>query len=266
MSDRKNDASLGAMVAQPTSAVFDRQVEDFRLPAEHSRGGCATSPSPGGRGNEASAISRRTAMQWVMAVAAASSLPRGSFGQSAASPAKAAKGYGVDANLVKVYQPGAFWPLTFTPAQRRIASVLADAIIPKDELGPAASEVGVPAFIDEWISAPYPDQQRDRPIILEGIAWVESESHSRFKRGFAELSGEQHRAICDEICFIETAGPRLRKPALFFSRFRWLTAAAYYATPEGWKAIGYVGNVILQQFDGPPPDVLVKLGVTQTVS
>ncbi|HSZ55885.1 MAG TPA: gluconate 2-dehydrogenase subunit 3 family protein [Tepidisphaeraceae bacterium] len=205
-------------------------------------------------------------MLWVMAVATASSLPRGSFGQTAGSPAPTAKGYGVDPNLVKVYQPGAFWPLTFNPGQRRVATVLADAIIPKDDLGPAASEVGVPAFIDEWISAPYPEQQRDRPIILEGLGWLESESQARFKKGFAQLSNEQHRTICDDICFVDTAGPRYRKAAVFFSRFRWLAAAAYYATPEGWKAVGYVGNVILQQFDGPPPEVLKRLGVTQTVA
>jgi hypothetical protein len=212
------------------------------------------------------AISRRQAMQWVMAVAAASSLPRGSFAQSSSSPALASKGYGVDPNLVKVYQPGSFWPLTFNPGQRRIATVLADVIVPKDDLGPAASEVGVPAFIDEWISAPYPDQERDRPVILEGIGWLESESQKRFKKGFAELSPEQHRAICDDICFVETAQPHFHKAALFFSRFRWLTAAAYYARPEGWKAIGYVGNVILEHFDGPPPEVLAKLDMVQTVS
>jgi len=53
------------------------------------------------------------------------------------------------------------------------------------------------------------------------------------------------------------------KAAHFFSRFR--AAPAYYATPQGWKAIGYVGNVQLPPFDGRPPEVLAKLGVTQTV-
>ena len=56
-----------------------------------------------------------------------------------------------------------------------------------------------------------------------------------------------------------------RKPAQFFSRFRTVCASAYYATPEGWKAIGYIGNVALPSFDGPPPEVLEKLGITQTV-
>jgi hypothetical protein len=210
-------------------------------------------------------ISRREAIQWVMAVSAAAALPRGTFAQTR-SPRTAAQGYGVDPNLVKIQPPGSFWPLTFNPSQRRAASVLVDVIIPRDDLGPAVSEVGFPAFIDEWISAPYPDQQKDRPVILEGLAWLEGESQKRFKKGFAELSPAQRHILCDDICFEEPAKPQFKKAALFFSRFRWLCAAAYYATPEGWKAIGYVGNVILEHFDGPPAEVLAKLGVTQTVA
>jgi hypothetical protein len=210
-------------------------------------------------------ISRRQAMQWVMAVAAAAALPRGTFGK-AANAAPAANGYGYDPNLVKVYQPGAFWPLTFNAGQHEAAAALADIIIPKDALGPAASEVGVPAFLDEWISAPYPIQEKDRPVIIEGLAWLEGESQKRFKKGFAQLANDQKHAICDDIAFTETAKAPFKKPAMFFDRFRSLCAAAYYATPEGWTAIGYVGNVILTKFDGPPPEVLAKLGVLQTVA
>ena len=44
-----------------------------------------------------------------------------------------------------------------------------------------------------------------------------------------------------------------------------LRLGAYYATPQGWEAIGYVGNIPLTSFDGPPPEVLKQLGVEQTV-
>ena len=52
---------------------------------------------------------------------------------------------------------------------------------------------------------------------------------------------------------------------MFFARFRGLAAGAYFATPPGWKAIGYVGNIPLASFAGPPPEVLARLGVEQTV-
>ena len=86
------------------------------------------------------------------------------------------------------------------------------------------------------------------------------------QRSSPRLSRAQQRAICDDICFPPDAKPEFSKAAEFFSRFRSLCAAAYYATPPGWKAIGYVGNVALPTFDGPPEEVLRKLGVTQTVA
>ena len=167
---------------------------------------------------------------------------------------------------MKTYEAGDLWPLTFNDAQRKTAAVLADVIIPKDALGPAASEVGVPGMIDEWISAPYPEQEADRPIILDGLAWLDAESNKRFHKPFAQLATSEHHAICDDICFTRAAKPELKKAAEFFSKFRSLCAGAYYATPAGWKAIGYEGNVPLTKFDGPPKQVLDRLGVTQTVS
>ena len=211
-------------------------------------------------------MSRRQAIQWVMAAVAASALPSQALAQGAVQPKIAGKGYGVDPNLLDVHKPGSFWPLTFTNAQRQTAATLADVIIPRDHLGPAASEVGVVALLDEWVSAPYPQQTADRPVILDGLAWLEDESRKRFGKAFAGISDGQRRAICDDLCSLATAPPQFTRAAAFFTLFRALCGAAYYATPEGWKAIGYVGNVPLPRFDGPPPEVLEKLGVVQTVS
>ena len=227
-------------------------------------------------GQRVGGMSRREAIQWVMSAVAASSLPAlaQEVGRTPTPQEEAArqpkpttdKGYGTDPDMMAEHRPGAFWPLSFTPAQKKTAGALADTIIPADKLGPAASQVGSVEMIDEWISAPYPDQLKDRPIVLEGLAWLEAESTRRFKKSFADLLTEQKHRICDDIAFIETATPQFKKAAEFFARFRWITAAAYYATPAGWDAIGYVGNVALASFDGPPPEVLEKLGVTQTVA
>ncbi|HZL34129.1 MAG TPA: gluconate 2-dehydrogenase subunit 3 family protein [Tepidisphaeraceae bacterium] len=218
---------------------------------------------------------RRQAMQWVMAAVAASALPTkgiaraaatvGNASSAAGTGSAAVKSYGFDPDLMKIYKPGDVWPLTFSNAQHKTAAALADMIIPRDRLGPAASEVGAVEMIDEWISAPYHEQQSDRPVILDGLAWLEAESNQRFKGTFAALSPKQQHAICDDICFTAAAKPKFRKPARFFSKFRDLCAAAYYATPAGWQAIGYVGNIALASFEGPPPEVLERLGVTQTV-
>ena len=214
-------------------------------------------------------VSRREAMQWVLAAVAASALPADSFLQ-AAIPKTSGRpgtepvpgGYGTDPNVIDVHKPGAFWPLTLNEQQRTTMRALADVILPKDQYGPAASAVGVAEMIDEWVSAPYPQQLGDRPVILEGLAWIEAESGKRFNAAFSDLGEAQKRAICDDICYAAKAKGEFKTPAKFFSRFRSLCASAYYATPAGWDAIGYVGNVPLANFEGPPAEVLAKLGLS----
>jgi Gluconate 2-dehydrogenase subunit 3 len=219
-------------------------------------------------------LSRREVLKWFVAAAAVmsanNSLPftGAAFGADAtdAAGAAGARPYGTDPDLMKVYHRGDVWPLTLTEQQRRTVTALCDVILPADHLGPAASALGVPAFIDEWVSAPYPMQQADRPVILNGLAWLETESRNRFAQEFFALTPAQQHAICDDICHTETARPEFKQAASFFAQFRSIAAGGYFSTPEGWKAIGYVGNVPTATFDGPPRDVLEKLGVEQTVT
>lgn len=204
-------------------------------------------------------MDRRTALKWMLAAAASTTLaPHFVRGQAATPPAK---GYGTDPELMRHYQPGELWPLTFTDAQRRTAAALSDLIIPAESGSPAASAVGVVDFIDEWISAPYPGQQADRAIVLPGLAWIDEESVKRFNRAFTELDESQKTAICDDICNAATARPEFKTGARFFATYRNLTAGGFYTTPQGRKDIGYVGNMPLATFDGPPPEVLRQAGL-----
>src|SRR3954468_1656078 len=100
-------------------------------------------------------MDRRDAIKWMMtAAASAALLERNLFGASAAETAKSGSkpgvGYGTDPDLLKGYQPGDLWPLTFTDAQRATAAALCDVIIPADEKGPGAMALKVHEFIDEW--------------------------------------------------------------------------------------------------------------------
>jgi hypothetical protein len=216
-----------------------------------------------GEANEAIRLPRRTVLKWFAAAAAATQIP--DLASTASADPVTAKGYGSDPDLSKFYQPGDFWPLTFTKAQRDTVTALADLILPADHLGPAASEVHVPAMIDEWVSAPYPAQEKDRDLLLPGLQWLDDESAKRFSKTFPALSETEKRAIVDDICWPADAKPEFKKSAAFFVKFRSLAASAYYGTEAGWKAIGYIGNVPLAKFDGPPPEVLEKLGLEQTI-
>jgi gluconate 2-dehydrogenase subunit 3-like protein len=193
-------------------------------------------------------LDRRTAIKWVLAASAALKLPSASFDALAAAPA--AQGYGKDPNLMKVYAAGDLWPLTLSKEQRATASALCDLIIPADDTSPAASSVGVVDFLDEWISAPYPEHVEDRKTIVDALSKVEGEAQRRFKTPFAKLSAQQMSTIADAI---------VNEP--FFKRYRELTAGGFYTTPVGARDLKYVGNVAMESFDGPTPDVLKRLGL-----
>ena len=204
-------------------------------------------------------VDRRTTIKWVVAAGAALQLPTVTI-EALAAAAAPASGYGKDPNLLKLYEPGMLWPLTFTREQRQLAASLCDLIIPADDVSPAASSVGVVDFVDEWVSAPYPECQRDRATILAGFTWLDREAQKRFKNDFLELTSEQHAEICDDISGAQPK-PTFENPTAFFRRYRELTAAGFYTTPTGWKDLEYIGNEPLTKFDGPPAEVLKRLGL-----
>src|SRR6478752_5677263 len=148
-------------------------------------------------------ISRRVTLAWV---AAAATLPYAANAQTAA-PAPwsdatiaplTATGYGQDPNL---QHPSVPWPLTLNAHQREALRIAADLMLPADSHSPSGGSLHLDAFLDEWISAPYPDQSRDRALILKGLDWLDAECRQRFGVGFAGASEEQRRAVFDLIAW-----------------------------------------------------------------
>jgi len=211
--------------------------------------------------SDASHMDRREAIKWMLsAVGSVALLADDAFANSPAWSNGA--GYGVDPNLLKTYKPGDLWPLAMNATQRRTAAVLCDVIIPAEGGSPSASALNVHDFINEWISAPYPAHQRDRVVIVDGLAWMDEESTRRFGKPFDKIALQQRHAICDDICYEPKAKPEFKKAAAFFRRYRDLTAGGFYTTPAGMKDLGYVGNVALPAFNGPPEEVKARLGIS----
>ena len=205
-------------------------------------------------------MDRRDAIKWMLsAVGSVALLADDAFAQVLLPPN--GTGYGVDPNLLKSYKPGDLWPLALSAKQLRTAAVLCDVIIPAEGESPSASALHVHDFVNEWISAPYPAFQRDRVVIVDGLAWMDEESARRFGKSFDKISMQQRHAICDDICYAPKAKPEFKTAAAFFRRYRDLTAGGFYTTPAGMKDIGYVGNVALPAFNGPPQEVKARLGI-----
>jgi hypothetical protein len=188
-------------------------------------------------------IDRRTALIWVGVVGAATAVGAGVvvYGPKMGGKAEA-RGYGTDPRLVEP-EP-APWPRLMSEAQLQTAAVLADFILPATAAAPAASALGIPDFIDEWVSAPYPDQTADRPVILRGLDQL-----APAVRDPAERKGALE------------ALPHANDPATqaFFRRLRALVVGAYYTTEAGFKDIGYLGNVARPADPGPSQAVRAVL-------
>jgi hypothetical protein len=153
------------------------------------------------------------------------------------------------------------WERLLTEPELATTKAIADIILPKDEHGPAASEIGVHDFINEWISAPYPDQREDCEVIRGGLAWVNTESFRRFEKSFAELTHEQQIAIVDDIANVEPK-PEHAVGAAFFKEFRRLCLGGYYTHSSTWQQLGYVGNVsVAGPYPGVPQEIIEKLGL-----
>ena len=171
-----------------------------------------------------------------------------------------AKGTAADPDLVAPVVP---WQRTLSADELASLAVLCDVIIPADVRSPSASQVGAPDFIDEWVSAPYPGNERDAVLIRGGLVWLDRESAERFGEDlrFRDLTSEQQHAICDDICFVPDASEQHELGARFFDRVRYLTSTAFWTTTEGMTDLEYIGNVALAQWDAPPPEVLRHLGL-----
>ena len=219
-------------------------------------------------------ISRRVTLAWVAAASAspwavepAQAQPAAQSGlwkEVAVTPATG-PGYGQDPNLLK---PNVPWPLTLTEDQRAVMRIIADLMLPADAHSPSGSALHIDAFVDEWVSAPYQQQQRDRVIILSGLAWLDAESSARFGQTFAQASDAQRRFVFDTIAFRNKVRAGYERPALFFARLRGVMLGGFYSLPEGMADIGYVGNASMNTYPGPTPQALAhfhaalaKLGI-----
>ncbi|KQR65250.1 gluconate 2-dehydrogenase subunit 3 family protein [Pedobacter sp. Leaf176] len=135
-------------------------------------------------------------------------------------------------------------------------TVLADIIIPKDDVSGSASDAKVPEFI-EFIVKDIPEH---KVPMRGGLKWLDIYSFNKFQKSFVELSQSNQLSIVDEIAYPEKARPEMQAGVAFFNRMRDLTASGFYTSEIGVKDIGYVGNSP-NQWAGVPDDVLKQYGM-----
>ena len=149
----------------------------------------------------------------------------------------------------------------FTAAEWRTVSVLADDIIPRDGRSGSATDAGVPAYIDYQLSVPETDEG-SRVAIRGGLAWLNTESRTRFRRNYASLSQAQRYQILDDIAWPDKAKPQFSHGVNFFSRMRDFVGSGFFSSAMGWKDLRYQGNVFNPDWKGCPEPAMKKLGVS----
>jgi gluconate 2-dehydrogenase gamma chain len=152
----------------------------------------------------------------------------------------------------------------FTAAEWRTVGVLADDIIPGDARSGSATQAGVPAFIDYHLSVPESTEDA-RVAIRGGLAWLNTESRTRFRRNYATLSQAQRNQILDDIAWPKRAKPEFSHGVAFFNRMRDLVGMGFFSSAMGWKDLRYEGNVFNPDWQGCPEAAMQKLGVSHAL-
>lgn len=224
----------------------------------------------------APSMTRRDTLKWMGIMAASAALPGLSACSSGVGQVKQvgataghwpelalkpviAPGYGKDPDLIP--PPSQIWPRTLSADQLNVVAILSDLIVPAEGEYPSATQVKVPDVIDEWVSAPYASQQRDREMIVPLLTWLNDEAVIRGGVSYSALALEQQRLILDDIATLNAQTPAaFERPARSFSRLRALVLAGYFSSPQGTKDIRYQGNVaIAGDYPGPSDEALAHI-------
>jgi hypothetical protein len=230
----------------------------------------ATSASPAASGSDSpTPVSRRAALKVIGAVPIAGALVGGAaFAQQGVpqsptqrprqtheAPQQPAQGPETNppANQAKRH--------FFTAAEWRTVGVLSDDIIPRDGRSGSATDAGVPAFIDFQLSVPETSDEQ-RLAIRGGLAWLNRESRSRFRKSYAALNAAQRHQILDDIAWPAKAKPEFSHGVAFFSHFRDLVGMGFFSSAMGWRDLQYIGNVFNPNWQGCPEPAMQKLGVS----
>lgn len=144
----------------------------------------------------------------------------------------------------------------FTEHELATITLLADIIIPKDDISGSASDAKVPEFI-EFIVKDIPSHQVP---MRGGLRWLDVQCLNRYNATFRESTKEQQLEIVNEIAYPKQAKPEMQQGVAFFNRMRDLTASGFFTSEMGIKDLGYMGNVP-NKWEGVPADVLKQYGL-----
>ncbi len=147
----------------------------------------------------------------------------------------------------------------FTDHEMATIAVLADIIIPKDNVSGSASEAKVPEFIEFIVK----DMPQHQVPLKGGLRWLDMQCLKRYEKTFIACNPAQQIELVDQIAYPKKAKPDMGQGVKFFSLMRDLTATGFYTSEIGVKDLGYAGNKP-NQWNGVPEEVLKQYNLSYT--
>jgi len=147
----------------------------------------------------------------------------------------------------------------FNEHEMATIAILADIIIPKDDVSGSATEAEVPAFIEFMVK----DQPGHQTPMRGGLRWLDMQCLKLYEKTFKECSTQQQMEMVNNIAYPKKAKPEYAQGVSFFTLMRNLTVTGFYTTEMGVKDVGYVGNRP-NQWNGVPDEVLKQYNVAYT--
>jgi gluconate 2-dehydrogenase gamma chain len=146
-------------------------------------------------------------------------------------------------------------------AQLRILSAFVDRLIPKDELGPGASESGVPVYINRALGDYLAGE---KTAFIEGLEATDALARRTQNAAFVDLTPEKQDAVLTAMDNGSADGfPNARA---FFNRARRLALEGMFGDPyyggnknfAGWDLIRYPGPRLATTADDQKMGVDIK--------
>ncbi len=166
---------------------------------------------------------------------------------------------------------GAYQPQAFLPHEWQTLRVLAEMIVPADEVSGSALDAKAPEFIDLLAS----NNDRLKTIFTSGFLWLDHEMTERANHPFRTAPEADRHALlhllADNIeegdagypSYVESVdyqrfehyttdpGNPVAHGLRFFGWARRLVVDAFYTTPMGVADVGFEGNKFLRTYEVP---------------
>jgi gluconate 2-dehydrogenase gamma chain len=169
----------------------------------------------------------------------------------------------------------AYQPKVLDPHEWKTIQVLSDIIIPADDRSGSATQAGVPEFIDDWldfkeqIARPSEEREVSGSSLLAqirgGIIWLDAECNQEFSHDFVDCAWAQQKQVLDRIAYPKEAAPEDAAGVAFFNHLRDLVVSGFFSSEMGVKDLPYLGNQMVSEWNGCPPNVLAKLQLNKLV-